>query len=306
MTRRTKAFYDEAISYNKKHAIIVNGFTSHKSDTKDFAKDVSDFQKENELEMDGKLGPSTASYIRQSILDKQLYCSRVTEEDLLEVAKFISSMEGHFWSCNRDGEFRGLFDRNGHTHWASGKVHIGLSFGFIQFTQDGGALGELLEIMHNDDPKLFASIFGPSYKELLEVTNRNGRTRKKGRSPRVQPVAGHDLWDDFWVNKFIKAGKELVFQRSQLKLANKNYMTPAIKLCIDLGLSSQRALAMVFDRCVQLGPAGARRAIMNVRGEAPEHIFLKELVDLWKTQRWYKRPLKIYTTPLLKDERLVL
>lgn len=300
-TRRTKSFYDEAIRYNKRRAIEIPAFSMCAVDTKCFAKAVSDFQKSSDnLKMDGKLGPTTAAYIRQDLFDNSGKIN-LDSADYMRIAMIISKFEGRFWSLNRDGEYRGLFDRGDKKHWASGKVHIGLSFGFIQFTQDGGSLGEVLQDMFNNHPMKFEQVFGPHYKELLETTNKKGRGRVNGRSPRVQPVGGHDLWDDYWASRFIRAGKDTDLQKSQLKHAINNYLKPAIKTCQDLNISSERGLAVVFDRSVQYGPAGAKRLIGRIRGDMPEHIFLKHALDEWKGRRWHHRVEKIYKEKSLRD-----
>ncbi|MGN4066822.1 hypothetical protein ACS0Y7_19630 [Burkholderia gladioli] len=50
-------------------------------------------------------------------------------------------------------------------------VHIGLSYGIIQFTQDGGALGKLLKKMQGKDGAKFLEVFGDNCDELVELTN---------------------------------------------------------------------------------------------------------------------------------------
>lgn len=49
-------------------------------------------------------------------------------------------------------------------------VHIGLSYGIIQFTQDSGALGRLLQKMKGKDPNTFAVTFGDNNDELITLT----------------------------------------------------------------------------------------------------------------------------------------
>jgi len=134
------------------------------------------------------------------------------------------------------------------------------------------------------------------------VTNRKGRTRVAGRSPRVQTVGGHDLWDNYWIKRFRKAGRNKAFQDSQLELAVKNFMKPAIRNCEELGFSSERALALVFDRSVQYGPTGALRLIKRAGGaDKDEHLRLRHLLQTWKGRRWHHRVQKIYMNPTLRD-----
>lgn len=296
---RGQSFYEEAIDYNKKWPVgTIAFFSPHRPDTRDFARDVSDFQKDNDLTIDGKLGPNTISHIRQYYFDNM---PQKEMSDYLSIARVISRMEGKFWSVNRDGEYRGLFDRNGKKHWASGKTHIGLSFGYIQFTQHSGSLGTLLTLMNKKDHQKFKKVFGEHYRELIEVTTRTGSQVRDGRSPRVQKVGGYDLWEDHWVSKFQKAGRMPVFQEAQMELAISNYMRPAIRTCEELNISSERGLAMVFDRSVHFGPRGAKRLLSKVRGDDPEHLFLRRLLKEWSSRRWYSRVTKIFYELSLED-----
>jgi hypothetical protein len=304
-TTRTKKFYADAISYNTKKGCKMPGFSAHPYNSKEFAKDVSDFQKQQKLEFDGKFGPTTLSYARQEYMEKSPIIA-VTLKDKMDIIYEVRKFEGQFWSANRDGEFAGKFDRPGSKHWASGKVHIGLSFGFIQFTQDGGMLGKLLKEMNNVNHDKFVGLFGNNWSDLLKVTNAVGSTRDNGRSPRVQPVGGYDLWNDYWVNKFYLAGKDVEFQECQIRLACDNYMEPAVKICKDFNLKSQRSLAIVFDRCVQYGPAGARRLFESAYNNEAEHIFLNNLVQKWKKYRWSHRTQKLFSSPFLRDHQLQL
>lgn len=299
-TTRTKKFYEDAIKYNKNTSCRFDEFSTHPYDSKEFAKEVSDFQKKNNLDFDGKFGPTTMAFARQEFLNNSVE-KPLTEQDKLGAIYEVRKFEGNFWSVNRDGEFAGKFDTSTTKHWASGKVHIGLSFGFIQFTQDGGMLGKLLQEMNRVNHDKFVSFFGEHWAELIKVTNAGGHDRAQGRSPRVQPVGGYDLWQDYWVNKFYIAGKDKEFQECQLRLASNNYMDPAIKICKKLDLKSQRSIAIVFDRCVQYGPSGAEKLILSAQKEDPEHIFLKNLVTKWKKYRWSHRTQKLFLNPYLKD-----
>ena len=76
-------------------------------------------------------------------------------------------------------------------------------------------LGQLLILMNDRDAAKFAEIFGPDHAELLTVTNRPGplsRDVPDGRSTRVQPVAGSDLWTEPWLSRFRAAGAHLPFR----------------------------------------------------------------------------------------------
>ncbi len=55
-----------------------------------------------------------------------------------------------------------------------GVVHIGLSWGYLQFTQDGGALGDVIQRMNDKNSSLSQEVFGSNYEELLVLTSKSG------------------------------------------------------------------------------------------------------------------------------------
>lgn len=184
----------------------------------------------------------------------------------------VHESRGEFDALNRDGEFRGLFDRAGKRHPASGHHHIGLSYGVIQFTQDSGSLGALLELMRERDPETFAEIFGRSADQLVDTVTARGPTSAQSppRGARVQPVDGTDLWEEPWTDRFRRAGHHPPFQDAQLDLAGREYLDPMVEFCDQLGLDTDRALTIVVDRAVQMGRSGARRWIMSTVGPITE------------------------------------
>ncbi len=175
---------------------------------------------------------------------------------------------GDFGAVNRDGEFEGRFDRPGARHPASGHFHIGLSYGIVQFTQDSGTLGKLLEEMRRREPSTFADVFGPMSDALVDLTTRKGATsqRTPPRGVRVHPLDGADLWEDQWVSRFRDAAEHEPFQSAQLLMAARLYLDPMVQFASWLGLNTDRALGMVFDRSVQMGRGGSRRWIMEQVG----------------------------------------
>lgn len=289
----------QARNYNSIYAIPVGGMFPPETDSKDFEDAVRIFQRSRDLKVDGKMGPNTLSSAR-------LYYMNTRDPkviDKIHIADMISKFEGHWDSCNRDGEFRGLFDRK-KKHWASGKVHIGLSFGKWQFAQEGGALGRLVKQMKHDDEELFYKIFGEHADEMLEVTNKKGRFRTKGRSPRVQPVGGHDLWEDYWVSKFKKSAKMPVFQNSQKHIVVTRYLDRSIDTCRKFNFQSERSLAIVFDRSIHFGVAGARRFFRGKHNNEFAHIYSKYRQH--KGKRWAHRMKTLWRTQELSDQKFLL
>jgi hypothetical protein len=182
------------------------------------------------------------------------------------VAPFESSGQ-LYKAVNADGEFEGRFNRPGRPHPAYHRYHIGLSFGIVQFTQDSGSLGHLLEMMRQRDASTFAQIFGPDTDALIRVTNASGPSSShapSGRSARVQPVGNADLWQEPWLSRFRRAGDHVPFQSAQNELAAANYIEPILQFAGWLGLNTDRALTMIVDRAIQMGVNGAKRWIIGV------------------------------------------
>jgi hypothetical protein len=178
----------------------------------------------------------------------------------------FESGQTRYGAMNRDGEFRGLF---GHNHPAYNRYHIGLSYGIVQFTQDSGNVGRLLNMMRTRDATRFESIFGANANALIRVTTAAGPSSAQspnGRSARVQPVGGADLWEEPWIGRFAQAGQHVPFQAAQNELAAQLFITPILPFARWLDLTTDRALTTVVDRAVQMGVGGARAWIMRAAG----------------------------------------
>jgi hypothetical protein len=314
---RTPEFYEAALNYNsKKYLQLPKVYGPNPDpDTRAYADIVADFQESDGLTVDGKCGPATLTAMRDEILEGEAP-KALTYDDLVHLAEYTKPFEGQYWSLNRDGEYEGLFDRPPEKYHSASKnkpggtpKHVGLSFGYIQFTQDGGALGKLLVKMCIADRALFVRTFGEDWEELIKVTRRPGNKRTNGRSSRVQPVGGFDLWQKPWTDRFKAAGREPVFQRCQVELAVDDYMIPALKNCEKLGLKSARAIVIVFDRGVQYGPGGAYSKLLkptmeSMRGRGDghsEHAFLREFMYRYEDKRWGHRVEKVWRNPAIWD-----
>jgi len=177
------------------------------------------------------------------------------------IARQFESAQDGYSAINADGEFAGRITG----HPATGNWHVGLSWGFIQFTQDSGGLGAVLTAMQQRDPTRFREIFGPDSDALLRVTNASGPGSRQTppRGSRVQPVGGRDLWEEPWLSRFRTAGAHPAFQSAQNEIAARHYIAPILAFARDLGLTSQRALAMIVDRAIQMGTSGARTWILD-------------------------------------------
>ena len=141
-----------------------------------------------------------------------------------------SEHEGNYWSvqANLDGN--------------------GVSYGILQWTQKSGSLGRLLRGMAAADPVAFGRFFGASWAKLLEVTARAS----------LESVDGAVLWAEPWVSRFNAAGRWPAFQQVQARdAAESEYMTGAVAVAKLLGVTTERAMVLCYNRTVQQGPSGA-------------------------------------------------
>jgi hypothetical protein len=113
-----------------------------------------------------------------------------------------------FSSTNSDTEFIGRkFGHKGIEVRYSRIVHIGLSYGLIQYSQDSGSLGALLQKMNAKNPGTFVRIFGKGNKSisdsLLTLTN-DGREDLKDN--KTIPLSGQVYWNKI---RNTEQGKEI-------------------------------------------------------------------------------------------------
>ena len=165
-------------------------------------------------------------------------------------------------AVNLDGAFRG---RGGKTHPYYQRAHDGLSYGIAQFNQDSGQLGRLLRYMQSRDPAKFADVFGASSEMLLDTTNALGPSSLQspsGRSARVQPIDGKDLWEEPWLGRFKLAAAHAPFQAAQNQAASELFLEPMVDVAAWLGILSERGLAVLFDLAVRQQPGPATNFVV--------------------------------------------
>jgi hypothetical protein len=165
-------------------------------------------------------------------------------------AQFESGPDG-YTAINADGEF------NDPSHAAYQRKHYGLHWGFVQLNQRSGALGKALVACERRDPVKFREAFGAERDQLLRTLN------APDEEARLDPVGGQPLWQEPWITRFREAGRIPEFQAAQNEVAIEEYFDPNLGFAAALGLDSDRALAMVFDRCVDLGNAAGRRFVID-------------------------------------------
>jgi hypothetical protein len=187
---------------------------------------------------------------------------------VLPVARLISGPQGYS-AVNADAQF------NDHSHAAYQRMHHGLEWGFVLASQRSGALGRVLEACERRDGARFAETFGAAADRLLVTTT------AETPEERLQPVDGALLWQEPWLSRFRAAGEVAAFRAAQNEVAIEGSLDPNLPLASALGFDSTRALAMLFDRCVQMGNgAGTRfvvRAVSPLVGPQDERAALEAL-----------------------------
>lgn len=111
-----------------------------------------------------------------------------------------------FGAGNHDQEFVGRkFKRKGIETSYSRIVHIGLSYGYIQYTQDGGGLGKLLTRMQSKVTDREFQTYFPNAVALIQLTNDGLEGEQYNRFGK----SGQQYW-----NKLKKGGKEKLQERA--------------------------------------------------------------------------------------------
>jgi len=315
-------------------------------------KAVANYQTAEHLKRDGIVGDDVLGALgmldfgsKQSIIE----IVPLRLEDKLKLFEVLSVFEGDFDTLNRDGEYEGWFDRphktmtgtklqpmerrkyvetwnkdqlpeqqlkwepNGNSKFGARPRHVGLSFGFIQFTQNGGSLGVLLARMQQRHPELFAATFGPCSAELVRVVSKKGSdvmTDDGLRGPDTMPVAGVDIWKSPWTDRFIEAGNVPEFQKIQLELAVEIYFDPMITLIArPFNIRSETGLAILADRCVQYGVSGALHKLAEkhfdpVPPQVSEIQLFKDFYRAVKDLGWSHRVRTLMESPELSFYRI--
>jgi len=251
---------------------------------------VMQWQFDHDLKVDGKVGSETLRALQDELNPEKEWRELDDIEIDLIIGRTVEVEAGYqgdpYAAMNLDAEYEGWFDRpkrdaegrrlrpaeraeqpDHRPHKASrygphGGIHIGLSWGIVQFTQDGGSLGLVLKRANEISSKDVTSVFWPDETELIDVLNRSGASGLKTlerRGPRVQKVGGEDLWKDPWPARWEAASRLETFRRAQRDVARASYFEPALDIVRDYGFTGQGALAVAFDMSVQYGPAGARK-----------------------------------------------
>ena len=178
---------------------------------------------------------------------------------ILRVVARAESGAAGYQAINADSEFRNP------RHPAYQRYHIGLSWGFVQFTQRSGALGRVLQVIKRRESELGSNLlaqhrgrelFGDQWLTLVDVTT--------ARTPdqRLAAVDGHLLWEGPWPDRFRAAGAVPHVTYAQNEVAVQDYFDSLLGVAAALRFDTARALALLVDRSIHMGPAGGLRWIL--------------------------------------------
>jgi len=182
---------------------------------------------------------------------------------IMRVVGAAESGSDGYSAVNADTEF------SDSRHKAFQKYHLGLSWGFVQFTQRSGAVGRVLQAVRRrelrteeriPDAQQMPAIFGSAWQQLLDVTG------AATPDARLAPVDGAELWKDPWPDRFAKAGALDHVRAAQNEIAITDYLEPVIPVAGWLGVSRPRGIAMLLDRCIHMGVRGGLRWVMETVG----------------------------------------
>lgn len=158
------------------------------------------------------------------------------------------------------------FEGSGYAQVTRNFDGAGLSFGVIQWNFGTGTLHGLIKAMAKKNPQKFSELCTVQVnsapyngktvdlsKPLLEVCNMTAGAAVqwcKARHDAQGQILPH------WVQLFRNLGNDVEFQAIQRQFAAP-YMNNAKKYMTTLGFRSERALALLFDICVQMGSIGS-------------------------------------------------
>jgi outer membrane protein OmpA-like peptidoglycan-associated protein len=241
-------------------------------------------------------------------------------QEKLKIVRMIAQFEGggKYTALNKDYEFEGRWDlpkgwyKNKskakpdtisktvtYSKYSGAPRHVGLSFGLIQFTQES-SLGALVKKMADKDLETFKSTFGEHYQELLDTLTKTGAyivkdeeiidncgnsmgTKQVKRKPSVQPVAGHEVWSDYWTPKFKASGGIDSFKKCQEELAVSAYFDPVVKAGKGMR-ASQKSLCLLYDRSVNQGSGFAQGLVKKLKAAEKEQDFWNDYIPKQKEE----------------------
>jgi hypothetical protein len=167
----------------------------------------------------------------------------------------------------------------------------GLSWGMFGFNQRTGTLGEVISAANRRDQEWYAD--SPLFDQIFGVQDAAELRRFATRETpelRMTPVGQAPLTDPAWLQRFQKAGglhklppeglgiepARDPFKLAQNEIAVTVFLEGILPSAATLGFNTDRSLAMLLDRAVDVGPAEAARWFGEAMAAAPAGATLRE------------------------------
>jgi hypothetical protein len=200
---------------------------------------VMAFQRANGLAVDGVVGPATW----RALFDADIPAPVLHHEDL---ARRCLALTGAFETgagfpdcfCGISGDFDGQ----------------GISFGVLQWNLGQRSLQPLLAEVIGKHPEVAKQTFGP-FLDALEQVLKADHDEQMAFARSVQHPIKRTVFEP-WRGLARTLGRTPEFQAIQARHAADKFET-ARKMCREYGLTSERAVALMFDIVVQNGSIGS-------------------------------------------------
>ncbi|MBI5507814.1 MAG: peptidoglycan-binding protein [Deltaproteobacteria bacterium] len=253
---------------------------------------VRAFQLDHGLPDDGRVGPSTWAALERPASDYKTYnVGRVSEHRAGVVLRPAALDVAGLLAATAAAES----GRHGYAAINPNDNGSGLSFGRFQFNQGQGSLGVLFKRMYEADPTTFAGILYPA--AVKRAKGRKGKTPsadelarqllRELNDPKQRlsgPIALH-LGERAFRKPLQALGAVEAFCRAQEGLARELYFDAAAEIAREHGLRSERALALLFDMCIQHGAGGTHAVVEYVlRTDQAKSRALRRATDATRPQ----------------------
>ena len=205
---------------------------------------VKQFQRANSLPVDGVVGPETWAALfpgAEAPAAVAIAAQPIARRCLALTGAFETSTPIPDCYCGLTGNFDGQ----------------GISFGVLQWNFGQGTLQPLLNEIVTSHPDVAAAIFQEDLATLTAVLSWP-RERQLQWAASIQDPRRFRIFEP-WRGFFRALGRTSECQDLQVKYADRTRQT-AQAMCRDFGVRTERALALMFDICVQNGSIRADAA----------------------------------------------